>query len=72
MIMVYLFIEIGWLTDSVQTQETSGSIVLQVGVREGAERMQENITFSVESFPGSESNNSGAPRAYKFHKYDQW
>ena len=38
----------------METQElSSGPLVLQVGVREGTENLQENITFSVESFPTS-------------------
>ena len=38
----------------METQEVSSvSLVLQVGVREGAENLQENITFSVESSPTS-------------------
>jgi hypothetical protein len=46
-------LEVGWLEDSMETQELSGSLVLQVGVRGGVEHLQDNITFSVESSPTS-------------------
>ena len=52
--LIFVCSEVGWLQDSpILAQEFSGSIAVRVGVIEGAEQLQENITLSVESSPSS-------------------